>query len=152
MRRLWGRERGFTLPEVMIVIVLMGLVFAIATSSWFGLVESRAVDSAANQLVADLRLAHSTATNRLVEQEVSLTDGGSEYSMTGSASPRDLDEEPANDAVIVDTTATITFTPDGSADLPGDADSITITVGSSDGNSNHTIEVIAATSRVQIDP
>jgi prepilin-type N-terminal cleavage/methylation domain-containing protein len=43
---------GFTLPEVMITIVLIWIVMAIASSTWFGVVESRAVDSAADQLVS----------------------------------------------------------------------------------------------------
>ena len=29
-------ERGFTLIEVMLTIVIMGIVFAIASSTWFG--------------------------------------------------------------------------------------------------------------------
>lgn len=58
-------ERGFTLPEVLITIVLMGIVLAIASSIWFGTVESRRVDSATNQVASDLRLAHSSAANRL---------------------------------------------------------------------------------------
>ena len=70
MRRLrqhgsWCSEQGFTLAEVMIVIAFMGIVLAIATSSWFGVIESRRVDSATNQLAADMRLAHTSATNRL---------------------------------------------------------------------------------------
>ena len=60
-------ERGFTLIEVMVIIIIMGIVFAIASSTWFGVVESRRVDSATNQLAADLRLAHTSATNRLVD-------------------------------------------------------------------------------------
>lgn len=47
---------------------------SIVTSSWFGTVESRRVDSAANQLAADLRQAHSSATNRLAPQVVSWTE------------------------------------------------------------------------------
>ncbi len=65
-------EQGFTLAEVMIVIVLMGIVFAIASSSWLGVVESRRVDSATNQLAADLRLAHTSATNQLASWRVVL--------------------------------------------------------------------------------
>ena len=73
--RSWERDNGFTLPEVLIVIVLLALVFAIATSTWFGVVESRRVDSATNQMVSELRLAHTTATNRLVSWRVQWTSG-----------------------------------------------------------------------------
>ena len=61
----WEDERGFTLIEVMVTIIIMGIVFAIASSTWFGAIESRRVDSATNQLAADLRQAHTRATNRL---------------------------------------------------------------------------------------
>src|SRR5919112_1207884 len=58
-------ERGLTLVEVLVTIIMMGIVFAIASSTWFKVAESRRVDSATNQVVADLRLAHTQATNRL---------------------------------------------------------------------------------------
>ena len=61
----WREERGFTLVEVLLVIIFVGIVMAIASSLWFGAVESRRVDSATNQLAADLRQAHSKAINRL---------------------------------------------------------------------------------------
>jgi hypothetical protein len=38
---------------------------AIVSSTWFGVVESRDIHSAANQFAADMRLAHGTDTNRL---------------------------------------------------------------------------------------
>src|SRR5215204_3445413 len=60
-------ERGFTLIEVIITTILMLIVFGIASSTWFKVAESRRVDSATNQVVADLRLAHTQATNRLTE-------------------------------------------------------------------------------------
>ena len=70
-------ERGFTLVEVMLLLFIMGIVFAIASSTWFGVVESRRVDSATNQLAADLRQAHTRATNRLEALAVDLTAGSS---------------------------------------------------------------------------
>jgi prepilin-type N-terminal cleavage/methylation domain-containing protein len=60
-----GSERGFTLPEVMVTIAIMGILAVIAIPTWWGLTDGRRVDSAANQLVADMRLSNTTATNRL---------------------------------------------------------------------------------------
>ena len=149
----WEDERGFTLAELLVTIVIMGLVFSIvAFSSWGGWMEGRQVDSATNQLAADLRQAHSKAINRLVPQTVTLTDGSSQYTVTG-AGTFDLDEDPDEDVVVIDTTAPvedIVFKGDGSATLPGDAPTLTLTVSPADGDPSHEIEINAATSRVQV--
>ena len=155
----WEGDRGFTLMEVLVTIILMGMLFAIASYTWIGVVEGRRVDSATNQLAADLRLAHATATNRLVPQMVNLTAGSSEYSMTGSSS-RPLDED-GSDRVTVETTVNIAFCPNGSAEIPP-SDPVcsvgavgpptTITVAAADGAPSHTIQVNTVTSRIQIDP
>jgi prepilin-type N-terminal cleavage/methylation domain-containing protein len=144
-------ERGFTLIEVMITIILMGILFGIASSTWFGVVESRRVDSATNQLAADLRLAHTEATNRLVQQTVTLTGGSSEYTVTGAGN-RDLDDDPDEDLVIVAgaSTTTIDFKANGEAQITGDNP---IEVRSTDDtDKKHTIDVNRWTSRIQIDP
>lgn len=60
----------------MIVIVIMGILFGIASSTWFSVVESRRVDSATNQVLSDLRLAHTSSTNRLTEYRVAFVSGG----------------------------------------------------------------------------
>ena len=155
----WEDERGFTLIEVLTTIIIMGIVFAIASSTWSAVVESRRVDTATNQLAAELRLAHTTATNRLVPQMVNLTAGSSAYSMTGYPS-RDLDDD-ASDRVTVDTTLIIAFCPDGSAEIPPSVPvcsagavggPTTITVAAADGDPSHTIEVNTVTSRIQIVP
>jgi type II secretion system protein H len=144
-------EEGFTLPEVLIVIVLMGIVFAIASSTWFGIVESREVDSAANQMVSDLRLAHTRATNRLAEHGVRLTDNSSTYQIESPA-PAAVETRTLPDDVRVQTTGDtpleIVFKPDGSAAPVGPP--ITFKVASADGAPDHTIEINTATSRVRI--
>jgi type IV fimbrial biogenesis protein FimT len=150
--RDWKDERGFTLVEMLLVIILMGILLAIASSTWFGAVESRRVDSATNQLTADLRQAHSRAINRLQPQTVTLTTGSSLYTMTGVANPVDLDEDSAANVVLVNTSAAIIFNSDGSATLPGGAATLTRTVSSADGDPAHDITINAATSRVQVVP
>ncbi len=143
MRRLkhyefWQCERGFTLAEVLIVVILLGIVLAIATSSWFGIVESRRVDSATNQLAADMRLAHTKATNQLGTWRVVLhpdrgdENAGADYSLvkldsagnpvTGSEVSRTLpDNALLNSSTLlpVGGTRAVQFAPDGSATLIG---------------------------------
>lgn len=145
-------ERGITLAEVMVTILVMGIVFAIAISTftWSGVIESRRVDSATNQLAADLRLAHSKATNRLSPQTVTVpTNGSSNYTLTGVGT-RDLDEVTGEDLVEVNTAVTIVFNANGSAVVTGPNP---ITVESSkDATNNHTIGINTATSRIQVVP
>jgi prepilin-type N-terminal cleavage/methylation domain-containing protein len=145
---LWS-ERGFTLAEVLIVIVLMGIVLAIASSTWFGVVESREVDSATNQMVSDLRLAHTQATNRLADHEVRLTDNSSTYQIgpPDALEPRTLPDD-ARVQTPGDAPLNIVFEPDGSATPDGSP--ITCKVTSADGAPDHDIEINPATSRVRI--
>lgn len=48
----------------------MGILLGIAVSTWNGVTDSRRAESAANQLAADLRLAHINATNQLTDWHV----------------------------------------------------------------------------------
>jgi prepilin-type N-terminal cleavage/methylation domain-containing protein len=148
-RRVLQHEHGFTLAEVMITIIIMGIVFAIASSTWFRVVESRRVDAATNQLAADLRLAHSKATNRLAQHTVSLTAGSSEYTVTGLGT-RDLDDDPDEDLVGVEAATTIVFKTNGEAQVTG-ASPITVR-STNDTTNNHTIELNTTTSRVKVVP
>lgn len=126
------------MPEVTIVIVLMGIVLAIASGSWFGVVESRQVDSATNQLVSDLRLAHSKATNQLATWRVVLNPDrgaenvGADYSLVkldsagnpvaGSEVSRTLPDNALLDSPTLlglGGTRAVQFAPDGSASAVG---------------------------------
>jgi type II secretion system protein H len=154
LHRLWQNERGFTLLEVMVVIIIMGIILAAASSMWFGAVESRRVDSATNQLVADMRLAHTQATNRLANHEVRLTDNSPTYRI--GRPPAALDTYTTYtlpDDTKVDTpgaTLNIVFMSDGSV-TPSAGAPITFSVSSADGNPSHTIEINRLTSRIEVD-
>lgn len=72
---LFGNQRGFTLPELLTVIAILGILLAIAVLIWLGILERRRVDAAAEQLAADIRLAHTSATNQFVDYRVVLVPG-----------------------------------------------------------------------------
>jgi prepilin-type N-terminal cleavage/methylation domain-containing protein len=142
-------ECGFTVIEMLVTIIIMGIVFTIATSTWFGVIESRRIDSATNQLAADLRLAHSKATNRLAQHTVALTADSSEYTMTGAGN-RDLDDDPDQDLISVAAATTIVFKTNGEAQVTG-ANPITVRA-TNDTTNNHTIQLNPTTSRIKVVP
>ncbi len=148
----WRSERGFTVIELMIIIIIMMILISVAVPIWLGAVESRRVDSATNQLVADLRRAHTNATNRLANHEVRLTDNSSTYRI--GRPPAALETYTTHtlpDGAMVDTpgaTLIITFKPDGSVTPSGAPITFNVT---RDGDPSHTIEINRLTSRVEVD-
>jgi prepilin-type N-terminal cleavage/methylation domain-containing protein len=154
-RELWQHERGFTLIELTIPMIIMGILFAAAVPLWLGAVESRKVDSATNQMVADLRQAHTNATNSLANYEVRLTDNSSTYLIgrPPAALATYTTYTLPNNARVDTPGATplnIVFAPNGSVTPPVGAP-ITFNVRSADGNPSHEIEINRLTSRVEVD-
>ncbi len=158
LRRLGNDERGFTLPEVLITTILLGILFTIATSTWFGVIESRNVDSATNQVAADLRLAHTQATNRLADHRFIVPanpvpagfDPLSTYQIGptgGTLATRTLPE-----GTQIAAATTLTFKSNGSSEVTSGAASPITVRASNDATNDHTIEFNLATSRVEIDP
>jgi prepilin-type N-terminal cleavage/methylation domain-containing protein len=164
LKRRSACEAGFTLPEVLIVIVLMGIVLAIASSTWQRVVDDRNADSAANQLLSDLRLAHTKATNQLSDWRVVHAAGGADYQLVrvsdGAVINRSLPENTKISSSEVNVSGgqkKLAFKPNGEAsaetgytDADGDGQ-IDIVVSAADGSPQRGISVVPATSRVKVD-
>jgi prepilin-type N-terminal cleavage/methylation domain-containing protein len=65
-------ERGFTLTELLTTIAVLGILITIAGIIFLTLLERWRVDAATSQLLADLRRAHTGATNELTDWRVVL--------------------------------------------------------------------------------
>jgi prepilin-type N-terminal cleavage/methylation domain-containing protein len=100
-------ERGFTLQEVLTVVAILGILFAIGVIAFLSLLERWRVNAATEQLVADLRLAHASATNQLTDWRVVLVpdqaerEYGPDYYMVKLADPYD-EEDPTPPKVAND--------------------------------------------------
>jgi prepilin-type N-terminal cleavage/methylation domain-containing protein len=70
--RARGDERGYTTPEVLTVVAILAVLLALAVIVFLALLERWRVEAAADQLAADMRLAHGSATNRLTDWRVIL--------------------------------------------------------------------------------
>jgi prepilin-type N-terminal cleavage/methylation domain-containing protein len=158
-QRAWQHEHGFTLMEVMITILIMGIVFAIASSTWFGVVESRRVDSATNQMVSELHFAHTSATNRLQDWKVDLQPNSRNYRIgpcpdpdvcaapLPPASGRSLEEGTEVRASGGGMVEEVVFEPNGDAQITGAG---RIRIAAADGSPCHEIEINEATSTVRV--
>lgn len=121
-------------------IIVMGIVLAIATSSWFGVVRSRNVDSAIIQVVADLRLAHSQATNRLSEYKFFVGATGSAYQVGPTSGTLVTKSLPDGTRILAPASVDIRFRADGSDAVTSGPNPITVQ-SSVDTNKNHPIQI-----------
>ena len=139
-----SNERGFSLPEVLVVLAITGILAAIAVPTLQGAIRDRQVDSAANQLAADLRLASTRAGNLLTDYTVVLPANSTTYQVGPSS--RSLPERTRTGNP---TSVTVTFRSDGTAtSVPS---GIQLTVGSSvDSSKTRTIDLNTQTSRIKV--
>ena len=57
-------DRGFTLPELMVVVAIMGIMVSMALPSFKATIQSSSVKNAANSFMDDMRYARSEAVKR----------------------------------------------------------------------------------------
>jgi prepilin-type N-terminal cleavage/methylation domain-containing protein len=73
---VWKDRRGYTLPEVLTAIAIAGVLAASSLIIFLALLERWRVEAAADQLAADMRLAHTNATQQLTDWRVVLMHDG----------------------------------------------------------------------------
>ena len=78
-------ERGYTLPEILTAVSIMGIILAIGIIVLLALLERWRVEAAADQFAADLRLAHTRATEQLTDWRVVFMPDGAPLSYCSSA-------------------------------------------------------------------
>ena len=78
--------RGFSLPEIVIVVLIMGVLAAVATPRFVSSLAKQRVAQAANRVAADLARAQSAAYGTSASKTVTFTVGTSQYLMSGVTS------------------------------------------------------------------
>jgi len=79
---------GFTLPEMMVAVAILGILAAIAAPSFTDMLERRRLVSATETIMSDLRWARSEAIKRNTNITVTFTDGSPwAYEINTAADP-----------------------------------------------------------------
>ncbi len=161
LRQITG-EQGFAVPEAVAAVAILGILVGAATGIWQSVADSRRVDSAAEQLAADLRLAHTRAVDQSQSWRIEYTVSGNGYRIASEAGDSTLRMLPEgtrilnSDVVPSDDRMTITFRPEGQADVVvADADldnEIDTVVGSNDEIIERSVAVTPETSEVNLEP
>jgi prepilin-type N-terminal cleavage/methylation domain-containing protein len=73
---VWKDQRGYTLPEALTAVAIAGVLAAISLVILLALLERWRVEAAADQLAADMRLAHANATQQLTDWRLVLMPDG----------------------------------------------------------------------------
>ncbi len=76
LKGFWKDHRGYTLPEVLTAVAIAGVLAAISLVILLALLERWRVEAAADQLAADMSLAHANATQQLTDWRLVLMPDG----------------------------------------------------------------------------
>ena len=80
------RSRAFTFAEIVVVLIIMGIVAAVAIPKWSAALQTNRLTSAANRVISDLARAKAAAYTTSGNKTVTFTVGSSQYSIAGFTS------------------------------------------------------------------
>lgn len=126
-------HRGFTIIEVMIALVVLGVLVGLGAPSFFGFLQNQQIRAATEATLNGLQLARAEAVRRNLAVQIVLSPPASGWAVSESASGTAIQsrvsKESTANAVVTTTPAlstTVTFTPLGGVTANADA-SATIT-------------------------
>ena len=114
MRENWRRRRGFTLTEMMIVILVIGLMAAATAPPLFRFIQSNRLQTNTDRVVADLQFTRSLAISNGRILRFTATEAG--YQVTDPLSGDILREKNFDRGLALDAAVTVDFFPWGMAD------------------------------------
>ncbi len=95
-RQFSPQRSGFTLAELVIVVLILGILAAVATPRYIDSISHFRVEAAARRIAADLEFARQQAKASGVSQEVTYAVGTDSYALTGIPDP----EHPSESYVV----------------------------------------------------
>jgi type IV fimbrial biogenesis protein FimT len=115
-----GRPGGFTLLELMIVVVILGVMTGVAAPRMHSLIERQQVDRAAQVVASDVRTAFTSAARGRVPVRVTIAAPGARYTITNRTTgdtivQRNLGTGDLRVASVTATTGTLDVFPNGIA-------------------------------------
>ena len=84
---IMGRRNGFTLIEMIIVIAIMGILFAIAIPQWGRYRQNADLKTAARNIAADIADIKAKATTERLTYTITFNTAGNDYQITREQSP-----------------------------------------------------------------
>jgi len=108
------RRRGFTLTEMMIVILVIGLMAAVTAPPLFNFMQSNRLQTNTDRIVADLQYARSLSISNGRVLRFTATEAG--YQVTDPFSGELLRENNFDRGLTLDAEVTVDFFPWGMAD------------------------------------